>query len=340
MKRILFLLMTTLLAMSSCYDKVSTGANELDFSQLFELETQMETRLDECEVGDEDGKYPQANFDELSDALLKIKEGIKKANAGLFILQFEVDSYAISAKKVITLFDDSKNFTVSPGTQAELYVNGTDNKGHIDFGSSTNFNPANMTIDVWVKYDENYLGTMPTFSSFISTFVSPAPFKGWALNHSAANLRFDVGAGSALPEILTAAPAYGAWFHLAAVIDGTNNMLYMYINGELKKSMANMTPMVPGAAGDESRMWAFVEPIDKSRNMSGYMKNFRLWSTAKSQTEITSLMNSEVTGTEPNLVCAWDFTVKPENDGAIVDKTGGHTAKIVGVYKWKPLTND
>jgi hypothetical protein len=109
----------------------------------------------------------------------------------------------------------------------------------------------------------------------------------------------------------------------------------LFINGELKASYDIADSMVPCAAGDEARMWAFVEPKDNSRCMSGYIKKFRLWGSAKSDAEVKQLMTTDVKGTEANLICAWDFTEKPTDDTNIVDKTGKHTAKLVGVYKWK-----
>lgn len=86
-------------------------------------------------------------------------------------------------------------------------------------------------------------------------------------------------------------------------------------------------------------MWAFQEPTDNSRCMTGFIKKFRMWSTAKSANEVKTLMNSDVTGTESGLVCAWDFTTVAEDVTNIPDKTGKHVAKIVGNYKWFKVEN-
>lgn len=55
--------------------------------------------------------------------------------------------------------------------------------------------------------------------------------------------------------------------------------------------------------------------------------------------EVKTLMNSDVTGTESGLVCAWDFTTVVEDVTNIPDKTGKHVAKIVGNYKWFKVEN-
>lgn len=344
MKRFLFLLAAGVLGFSSCVDEVKSGAQDLDFSRLYELKAQIEERLENAVVGIEDGMYPESSYADLEAALEELNRGISSARAGLFILQFEVDNYALAAEKAIRLFDDSIIASVDPGTPAELFVNGIDHKGYIDFGSSPNYTPANFTAEVWTKYPEGFIEF--TYGSFISTFVSPLPYKGWALHYwgiSNSVLRLSVGTDNAnpdltLPTIYTAAPStYDEWFHMAGVFDTSARKMLLYINGELRASTDVSDSMVPCTTEEECRMWAFVEPKDNSRCMSGYIRKFRLWSSAKSESEIRSLMEADVTGAEADLVCAWDFTEKPEDDGNIPDKTGRHVARLVGVYKWTAL---
>lgn len=344
MKKILLFLMASALGFSSCVEEVKSGAQDLDYSQLYELKVQIEDRLENAVMGSVDGTYPEASFKDLEAALDELNRGISSAHAGLFILQFEVDNYVLAAQKALKLFDDSIILSVAPGAPAELFVNGVDHKGYIDFGSSPDYTPANFTAEVWTKYPEGFIEF--TYGSFISTFVSPLPYKGWALHYwgiSNSVLRLSVGTDNSnpdltLPTIYTAAPAvYEEWFHMAGVFDTSAKKMLLYINGELCASTDVSDNMVPCTTEEECRMWAFVEPKDNSRCMSGYIKKFRLWSTAKSQSEIQDLMNAEVEGTEPGLVCAWDFTIKPEDDTNIPDKTGRHTASLVGVYKWTAL---
>lgn len=344
MKRILFFLTASAWAFVACVDEVGSGAQELDFTLLYDLKAQIEERLQQAVVGTTDGTYPQSSIDELELALEKLKRGISEARAGMFILQFEVDSYVLAARKALQLFDDSILVSVEPGTPAELFVNGIDHKGYIDFGSSPAYTPSNFTIETWTKYPDGFIET--AFGSFVSTFVSPLPYKGWTLHFWGASnslLRLSVGTDNTnpdltLPTIYTAAPSvYGEWFHVAAVFDTSARQMVLYIDGEQCAAAAVSDNMVPCSSDEECRMWAFVEPKDRSRCMSGYIRKFRLWGTAKSATEIRELMQAEVDGTEPGLVCAWDFTTKPEDDGAIPDKTGRHTARLVGVYKWTAL---
>ena len=84
-------------------------------------------------------------------------------------------------------------------------------------------------------------------------------------------------------------------------------------------------------------MWAFQEPTDFYRCMTGYIKKFHMWNSAKSIDNIKTLMNSDVSGGETDLICAWDFVEVPANSDIIPDKTGRHSAKLVGKYKWHKI---
>lgn len=344
MKNILLLILFLSVCFCSCHEDKQNGTPVLNYEQLYTQKTDIEIRLKEAVIGTEDGTFPPSSYDDLENALVQLNSGISKARAGVFVLQFEVDNYVLAAQKAIKLFDESVIISLPPGTPAELFVNGIDHKGHIDFGSSPDYcGGSKFTVETWAKYDDGFIET--AFGSFISTFISPIPYKGWTLHFWGASnslLRFSIGTDNSnpdltLPTIYTSAPAdYGKWFHVAAVFDSGAKKLLLYIDGVLKANTDLSDNMVVNSS-DDMRMWAFVEPRDNSRCMSGYIKKFRLWSTSKTESEIKDLMTSDVEGNEPGLVCAWDFVNTPDDPEAIPDKTGKHVAKLVGVYKWKAL---
>ena len=340
-KLIVLVLLLCPLLMTSCYEKYHGSGQKLSYDRMYELLEEIQQTLDDAVIGEADGMWSQSSYDDLEAAASELRRGIVKAEAGLFILQFEVDNYVNSAEKALKVFKESQILAVEAGKPVELYVNGVDHKGYIDFGSSADYDPVNFTVEVWTKYNEGFIEFV--FGSLISTFVSPIPYKGWSLHYwgvSNSLIRFCVGtdnpsSDNTLPTLYTPAPStYGEWVHFAGVYDTGGQCMYLYVNGELKQSWTLSDKMVAGETADELRMWAFVEPLDHSRCVSGYIKKFRLWSVAKTQEEVNALMNSDVTGSEPGLACAWDFTIKPENDSEIPDKTGHHTAKLVGSYKW------
>ena len=179
-KGLFFLLFIVCIAQVAC-KKTENVAPKLNFDSLSKLKTDMQSRLDTAVVGISDGTYTQSSLDALSKALENLKLGISKANAGVFILQFEIDSYVLDAQKAIKFFDDSLQSSLPANTPAELFVNGIDHKGYIDFGSSSSYcGGAHFTVETWAKYNEGFIET--TFGSFISTFISPMPYKGWTLH--------------------------------------------------------------------------------------------------------------------------------------------------------------
>ena len=272
MKRFLLFFAASVLGFSSCVDEVKSGAQDLDYSRLYELRAQIEERLENAVVGIEDGMYPESSYADLEAALEELNRGISSARAGLFILQFEVDNYALAAEKAIKLFDDSVIVSVDPGTPAELFVNGIDHKGYIDFGSSSEYTPANFTVEAWTKYDDGFIET--SFGSFISTFVSPLPYKG--VDAPLLGYLQQPAAPQRRYEQLESRPhaaddLYGGSSTWASVhwrrFDTSAKKMLLYINGTLSASADVSDSMVPCSSEDECRMWAFVEPKDNSRCM-------------------------------------------------------------------------
>ena len=247
-------------------------------------------------------------------------------------------------------FQDSYQQTLQPGTPAELKVFGIDGKGRIEFGSDPAYGGGNtFTVESWVKYDAGFFES--GIGSFLSTFDGKQPNEGWMINFLGSNLRTTIGMGPQEGRVLEEGRAYpdnfGKWNYVVTVWDNTlpEGQLKMYVNGELFFSKTNDVKNDAGVLQNympntrNQNMWAFQEPTDNSRCMTGFIKKFRMWSTAKSANEVKTLMNSDVTGTESGLVCAWDFTTVAEDVTNIPDKTGKHVAKIVGNYKWFKVEN-
>ncbi|MCD8042173.1 MAG: LamG domain-containing protein [Tannerellaceae bacterium] len=348
-KRCTFLLCMLLCIMGSCSDNKET-TREVNTDCLYDNLAVMQHVLDTATIGNEDGMFPQENADELLASIDELKMGISKALADMFILQYEADNYCVAADKALNSFFNSQQLTMYPGEEAELLVYGIDQKGYIDFGESPLYGSSNVfTVESWLKYDEGFFEY--AIADFIATFDGRNPSEGWMINFSGSNLRMTLAMGPDASNVLetgSAYPAnYGQWMHIAVVYNenAASEQLKCYINGDLffvktNDVQVNGTLQSYNPNTRSYKMYGFMEPVDNSRCMTGYMKKFRLWHTAKSQNEVQALMNTEVNGNEAGLVCAWDFTIVPDDDSNIPDKTGQHTAKLVGSYKWKPVPTE
>lgn len=76
MKRFLLFFAASVLGFSSCVDEVKSGAQDLDYSRLYELRAQIEERLENAVVGIEDGMYPESSYADLQVALEELNRGI------------------------------------------------------------------------------------------------------------------------------------------------------------------------------------------------------------------------------------------------------------------------
>ncbi len=325
---------------------------ELDLSCLMTYLDSMQSIIDTAKIGAVDGTFPQESSEECQSAIDELRTGISKAKAGYFVLPFETEAYCIAASKAISTFMNAYQTTLAPGTPAELQVFGIDGKGYIDFGESPAYGGSNrFTVEAWLKYDPGFF--VFAIGDFIATFSHDGNGikQGWMLNFMGSNLRTTLGMGPQQDRVLEWGAAfptnYGQWNHIVAVYDESlsADQLKMYVNGEVFFTKTNDIRDDAGILQKYQpntrnlKMWAFIEPEDNNRSMTGYIRKFRLWDTAKSQDDIKSLMTSEVSGSESNLICAWDFTEVPDNPEHIADKTGKFSAKIVGQHKWHKLIN-
>lgn len=349
-RRILILILSGLLFFLGGCKTASDGMRPLDVAPLYEKLAEMEDLIANSPIGTEDNTYPQSAYDELLAARDELMLGISKANAGYFILQFEIDNYVIAADKAIAAFRNSLQITLEPGTPASLTVFGIDSAGRIEFGESPLFGAGQAwSVESWMRYDSGFFEC--GIADFISTFSwrEDGTSEGWMVNFMGSGLRTTIGMGPQTGRVFEWSgnypTNYGEWNHVVAVYDATatDGQLKMYLNGELFWSKVN--DIVDGSGVQQQyqptssnlKMWAFQRPADPTCCMTGGIRNFRLWSKALSAVEVAELMNSEVTGSEAGLVCAWDFDVVPENPEAIADKTGRFSAKLVGRYKWTAL---
>lgn len=330
----------------SCNKSDEPKTIPLDISCIESSIIEMKSILDTATIGETDGTFPRENAVELQEAVVTAQSGLSKARAGEFILQFEVDNYCTAAKKAIQDFLDSYQITLDAGTPAELIVYGVDQKGRIEFGSSPAYGGGTaFTVESWLKYNSGFFES--AIGDFIATFNNTSsPYEGWMINFMGENLRATIGVGPTLTaQVLENGGVYpknyGEWNHIAMVYDESlpEGQLKMYVNGALFFSKTNdvysngvLQTYQPNTVN--TNMWAFQEPTDNSRCMTGYIKKFRMWGTAKSVDELNILMTSDVSGSETDLICAWDFTSVPEDVSNIPDKTGRHSATIVGKYKW------
>lgn len=129
----------------------------------------------------------------------------------------------------------------------------------------------------------------------------------------------DPGSGGVL---IDAGMLANTWYHLAFTFDGSNQIIY--VDG-------NLVATVPTTGTLFQVVTDYVLTIGArnsgdSQYVSGMLDEVRVWSDARTQSEIQASMNGILSGGEAGLVGYWNF-----NDGSATDITGnGADGSLVG----------
>ncbi|MEM9272961.1 MAG: LamG-like jellyroll fold domain-containing protein, partial [Cyanobacteria bacterium P01_F01_bin.143] len=112
--------------------------------------------------------------------------------------------------------------------------------------------------------------------------------------------------------------ADGEWHHVAFVLDQReyNNTAYIYLDGNLLAQETDTGLDYPDNEGDTIKIGTW----DNSLFFDGEMRDIRFWNTTRSQTEIQSNLNTQLTGTESGLVAYYNLS--NNSDTQLIDQTG------------------
>ncbi|MEA2095553.1 MAG: LamG-like jellyroll fold domain-containing protein [Candidatus Cloacimonadota bacterium] len=179
-----------------------------------------------------------------------------------------------------------------------------------------------LTFECWIKVD-----AFKTAPPYITTIMGTEETGHTALlrigdtavpnDIMQLNLRFGSGAynmtaNTSLQE--------GIWYHVAAVYDGST--MKIFING-------NEDASVTAAYGEivSNRNFYLGRSYNLGRCLDGKMDEVRVWSVARTETEISENMYNELIGTEPGLVAYYKLNT---GSGQTALDTSGSNNGILG----------
>ncbi len=333
--------------MASCSnEEPNQSPADLRIDALIYYQGQMEELL-ATETDSESG-YPEDSYTNLKAAKKELDDAVEKAQDGTFRIQDDVDTAADAAEAAINAFLASKVFITK---NCELFVPGsTDASNYIEFDTANVYNQRVLSLEFWFKgvTKTNSQRQGAIFSCLIHRGGND--FDGWNVNLWASdedgNGPYKIRATRGFHDLAAdgdhliepGADNYDVlnWHHIVSVYDETlsTNQMKLYVDGTLVASATDpsWTVGLERYRPSDIKLCAFKTLSDPNNHMaiSGSIKKVRFWGKALSESEIMSLKNSEVTGTETDLIAAWDFTQTVENPNSIIDKTGKHTAKVFG----------
>lgn len=229
-----------------------------------------------------------------------------------------------------------------------LYFGGTN--AYVTFGNAAALGLPQFTLETWFRRDG--VGATTSTGSGGVTAV-PLITKGRAEN-DASNVDlnyflgisgtgnflvadFEEGLGGTSrglnhPITGTTSIANGIWYHAAVTYDGSTWRLYL--NGNLDNQLTVGQP----PRSDSIQHAGLATAINSSGVQTGYfngiMDEARIWNYARTQAEILSTINAEITSAQTGLVGRWALD---ERTGTVIYGTAGTTvngALIGSNYAW------
>ncbi|HWP83381.1 MAG TPA: LamG-like jellyroll fold domain-containing protein [Bacteroidota bacterium] len=197
----------------------------------------------------------------------------------------------------------------------------------------------NITVEAWIfplrfpnPHLENPIVKRPAGTTDVDPFsvyalsvthVNGFPQPAFSISTGAPGSRVQVIAADSLPTF--------QWTHVAGCYDGTQ--LKIFVNGNLQGTVSATISIGGGAAG-------FYIGRFLSDAFAGLIDDVRLWNVTRSQSEIQSSMNTELTGSEPGLAGYW--TMNNATGGLIPDQTVNHNDlpnQNTQLVSYNPLTS-
>lgn len=178
------------------------------------------------------------------------------------------------------------------------------NGDYIEIAHDAGLNPAAWTIEGW--FNTTHSGTA---NSDIGRIVSKLSDTGWnnyslhvydgkvgAATNSGSNTNFAATSTSTVND--------GQWHHAAGVFDGST--LKLYVDGVLEATTAFSGTVDYGS--QSVNIGRSYDPVNGSiQFFDGSLDEVRIWSTARTQSDIQGTMNTSLTGSESSLLAAYSF---------------------------------
>jgi hypothetical protein len=182
---------------------------------------------------------------------------------------------------------------------------------------NSNLLPATteLTYELWMKPNATS-GVLLAHESWNTGYIH-FQFHG-------SKIGFDVNGGN--DNIFNYVFSSNTWYHIAAVYSSTAHTLKFYVNGVLQSTVVNNSfPSVVGNVPITIGSW------NNDRYFSGNMDDIRIWNVARTDSQIQSAMNSELTGNESGLVAYFNFNQGTANGNntaitSLTDNSGNNNS--------------
>lgn len=211
------------------------------------------------------------------------------------------------------------------GIQPAGYPTALALNGNNEYVLLTNLNPTTaITVEVWFKTDQ-----FPSVGGkILGKHSNPSDCVGTLGLHTDGTVLIEVTAGGAYKLVQSPSSIpLNTWTHIAGTYDGANVILY--VNGnEVARTAAT------GAIATNNLAWTIgrLSSFHSGGYIKGSYSEVRIWSIARSATDIKEWMNKPLVGNEAGLLGYWKLH---EGSGQIANdySSSGNDGVIIG-GKW------
>ncbi|MFN0052048.1 MAG: putative Ig domain-containing protein [Planctomycetales bacterium] len=196
-------------------------------------------------------------------------------------------------------------------TQTPRYVG----RGRIETPDSPSLRSASVTAEGWFKFDSNNSQANLLRKKFDDNF-SGVSNSSWSIQNSYGTPRAIIGETTD-PAAVVNAPApfsLGVWYHLALTFEDATRTLTLFVNGNAVGS--TVAPATLQYRGEPLQ-------IGTTENLFGTVSGVRVWSMARSASEIAADMLRDLPDTTPGLVLDYRFH-EGRDSATVVDSTASH----------------
>lgn len=249
--------------------------------------------------------------------------------------------------------DDSMTYSISWGSAATLLQKDIQPRKYRGMGGALRFNPATspkvqgtllcpagaMTVECWLRVGASF-ATIARILCWRSG--SSAGTRSLDIGNAGANLprfaiRNDAGtlieANGPTPILITSNLQYGT--HIAGVVDPLARVIRLVINGVTVTS----TPLTGTVATTLSTLYWAVNDASTERMDNSDIDEVRVWSVARSDTDIQSTMNGEISPTTPNLFAYYKCNDQAPGNVTVFDSCiGAHNLTLTNAIWIGSLT--
>jgi subtilase family serine protease len=170
---------------------------------------------------------------------------------------------------------------------------------YVNIPNNANLNANIISLEAWVNLN-NTNGT----KTIISKFGDVASDDSYILRVDNGHAHFQLNFGTWTAIESKSILASSTWYHIAGVYDGT--AMKIYVNGNLENSIPQTGTIRPSVSSLKIGRPGLAIPLGQDI-FSGRIDEVRIWNLARTQLEIQSAMNCEITTPQPGLLLNYHF---------------------------------